>query len=129
MPHHTKKRSIRHSKTKKRTLSSRPTLKEHGFRVLKHVAPSMSTRRSTSTIHRSIQNLIKNQNINRPVYNGFKKNASVKKVVHVENELMRARRMTEKQRNKNEREARRAEKARKVDAMENMNDLFSKMQL
>jgi len=113
-------------------MSSRPTLKEHGFRIVSHVTPSMGSRRSTANIHRSIQNLIKNQNIERPVYNWTKKN-STKKVVRVENELLRARQKAQKQQEKEEKAQRKTEKesakAEKAAAMENLNNIFSRMQM
>lgn len=63
MAHHTKKRRHHsHRSVRKSHFPSRPTLRNHGFRIVRHNAPSLGVRRSVKNIHRSIHNLIPKKN-------------------------------------------------------------------
>ena len=57
MPHHTKKKR-RHTSVYKSHFPARPTLKEHGFRIISRDPPASSSRLSVNNIHRSIKHLI-----------------------------------------------------------------------
>lgn len=88
----------------------------------------MGKRRSMKNIHRSVKNLIREENIERPVYNWSAKQNKPKSG-RIENDLLRQRKKLEKQREKNEREERRSQKASKAAAASNLDDMMSRMQL
>lgn len=131
MPHHTKKKKRRHTSVRKSKFSARPTLKNNGFRIVRHNAPSMGVRRSTNVVHRAISNMIRNQNIQRPVYKYSSKSRKSNnlKSGRVENELLKQAKKMQKEREKQERNNRRSLKASKAASINNMNAMFSKMQM
>lgn len=62
MPHHQTKKSVRKSL---RSLSKRPTMKEHGYRIVSHHAPSSGVKRSVKNIYRSIANIVPKNKVNQ----------------------------------------------------------------
>ena len=140
MPHHTAKRKS-HRSTK--AFSKRPTLKEHGFRIVHHNLPLKGNRRSMKNIHRSISHLLprslnkraNQMNLVRNTRASLHRSAKVAYQQRKEEEKMLEQLKKEekkeeeklKQVRKNIREQVKEQKAAHAAAVSNLDDMLSKM--
>ena len=62
MPHHTKKKKHGHHSFVQHSMTSQPTIRNHGFRIKSRHVSSSRHPVSVKTIHRSIRNLIRRNN-------------------------------------------------------------------
>ena len=125
MAHHTKKRKSHRRSTK--VYSKRPTIREHGFRIVSHRLPVKGAPRSMKNIHLSIHNRIPRANGTTKMNIAHSMRASMPRASKSAYQVRREQEQMLEQFKKNNQKERKSQKAAHASAMENLNDMFSKM--
>ena len=124
MPQRTKKHKSHRRSTK--AYSKRPTIREHGFRIVRHNLPVKGAPRSMKNIHLSLSNRIPRtkkanvMNISRNTRPSLHRSAKSAHQVRREQEQML------EQFKKNNRAERKEQKVVHASAMSNLNDMMGK---
>lgn len=129
MPHYTKKRRSNPRSTKK--YSTYPTIREHGFRIVRHNVPVKGKPRSMKNIHGSVHRTFSHTAKSVKKANQMNVAPSVRAShVRAAKSAYQERRNAEKAVEEMERQEREEKKERKVahvSAMSHLNEMMSKM--